>query len=58
MIMKNSVTDELVNKMYHLTKALDIAKGVIDTLQVENDKLKTLLEDINSNQSHDYAGVA
>jgi argininosuccinate lyase len=56
--MKNSVTDELVNKMYHLTKALDIAKGVIDTLQVENDKLKTLLEDINSNQSHDYAGVA
>jgi hypothetical protein len=58
MITKNTVTDELVNKIYHLTKALDIAKNVIDTLQIENDKLKTLLEDINSNQNHEYAGAA
>lgn len=56
MIMKNTVTDELVNKIYHLTKALNIAKDVIDTLQTENEKLKTLLEDVDVNKQ-EYAGA-
>jgi hypothetical protein len=56
MIMKNTVTDELVNKIYHLTKALNIAKDVIDTLQAENEKLKTLLEDVDVNKQ-EYAGA-
>jgi hypothetical protein len=41
--MKNYVTDELVNKIYHLTKAVDQAKQIITKLEKENKKLKELL---------------
>jgi len=43
MIMKNYVTDELINKVYHLTKALNQAESIIKTLEVENDNLKETL---------------
>ena len=43
MIMKNYVTDELVNKIYHLTKAIDQAKEIIAKLEKENKELKELL---------------
>ena len=43
MIMKNHVTDELVNKIYHLTKAVDQAKEIIVKLEQENKRLKDLL---------------
>jgi hypothetical protein len=41
--MKNYVTDELINKVYHLTKALNQAESIIKTLEVENDNLKETL---------------
>ena len=43
MIMKNYVTDELINKVYHLTKALNQAESIIKILEVENDNLKETL---------------
>ena len=43
MIIKNYVTDELVNKIYHLTKAVDQAKEIIVKLEQENKRLKDLL---------------
>jgi hypothetical protein len=41
--MKNYVTDELINKVYHLTKALNQAESIIKTLEVENNTLKETL---------------
>jgi len=46
MIMKNYVTDELVNKVYHLTKALNQAESIIKTLETENNSLKEALSSI------------
>jgi hypothetical protein len=46
MIMKNYVTDELINKVYHLTKALNQAESIIKTLEVENNNLKEALSSI------------
>lgn len=60
MIMKNTVTDELVNKIYHLTKALDTAKEAVETLQKENENLKHLLEEMTDSYSneHEFAGAS
>jgi hypothetical protein len=44
--MKNYVTDELINKVYHLTKALNQAESIIKILEVENDNLKETLSSI------------
>jgi|LakMenE18May11ns_1017448.scaffolds.fasta_scaffold9942215_3 hypothetical protein len=46
MIMKNTVTDELVNKLYHLTKALNHAESIIKALEQENNSLKETLSSI------------
>jgi hypothetical protein len=46
MIIKNYVTDELINKVYHLTKALNQAESIIKILEVENDNLKEKLSSI------------
>jgi hypothetical protein len=46
MIMKNYVTDELVNKIYHLTKALNQTESIIKTLEEENNSLKETLSSI------------
>jgi|LakMenEpi03Aug12_release.lakeMendotaPanAssembly.Ray.scaffolds.fasta_scaffold3356188_2 hypothetical protein len=50
MIMKNTVTDELINKVYQLTKALNTAESIIKTLEQENEGLKQTL----SLLSNDY----
>lgn len=55
MIMKNSVTNELLNKVYHLTNALNKAETLVDTLQQENENLKHILSEItDSKQIHEY----
>ena len=55
MIMKNSVTDELINKLYHLTKALDKAETLVNTLQQENENLKHILSEITDpNHTQEY----
>ena len=46
MIMLNYVSDELANKVYHLTKALNEANIIIKTLEKENQELKENLEHI------------
>ena len=43
MIITNYVSDELANKVYHLTKALNQAEDIVETLQKENDNLKEAL---------------
>lgn len=43
MIMTNYVSDELANKVYHLTKALNQAEGIVEMLQRENDNLREVL---------------
>lgn len=51
MVVKNTITDELINKMYHLTKALNMAESIIETLQQENENLKHILSDMgNTNE--------
>lgn len=50
MIMKNTVTDELINKVYQLTKALTTAESIIKILEQENEGLKQTL----SLLSNDY----
>jgi hypothetical protein len=44
--MKNYVTDELINKVYHLTKAITQAESIIKTLELENNILKEKLSSI------------
>jgi hypothetical protein len=41
--MKNYVADELINKVYHLTKALNQAETIIKTIEQENISLKEML---------------
>lgn len=43
MIMKNYVADELSNKVYHLTLALEQANEIIDKLDEENKNLREVL---------------
>lgn len=52
MIMKNTVTDELVNKVYHLTRALDSAQNIVKTLEKENERLKSLLSQLSYNKDN------
>lgn len=47
MIMKNYVSDELANKVYHLTQALNQAEKIIASLQKENDALKETVIQLN-----------
>jgi thymidine phosphorylase len=44
MIIKNYVSDELANKVYHLTQALIQAEKIVKSLQEENDHLKEIIE--------------
>jgi hypothetical protein len=47
MIMKNYVADELANKVYHLTKALNQAESIIKTLEDENNALKEVISKLS-----------
>lgn len=44
MKMHSYITDELVNKIYHLSEALNKAKTIIDTLEEENNSLKEVIK--------------
>jgi hypothetical protein len=57
MIMKNYVTDELVNKVFHLYKALNQAENIISVLQEENQKLKNLLFPNDNTENKDTVKI-
>ena len=46
MIMKNYVADELANKVYHLTLALQQASQIIEKLDAQNESLKQILSNL------------
>jgi hypothetical protein len=48
--MKNYVADELSNKVYHLSKALDQAQKVLSILEKENLMLKKILQEIDDHK--------
>lgn len=54
MIMKNYVADELSNKVYHLHKALEQAKSIIDVLEEENKSLRNALNNLAFINNEDY----
>lgn len=58
MIMKNYVADELSNKVYHLTLALEKANEIIEKLDEENKNLKEVLnfwEGFDKNKDHNIS---
>lgn len=58
MIMKNYVSDELANKVYHLTKALNQAEKIIESLQQENDSLKKVASKLQSIEENNLLCMA
>ena len=54
MITKNTVTDELVNKIYHLSKALTQAQSIIGTFEKENKRLLDVLNGLTSDNNESY----
>ena len=54
MIMKNYVSDELLNKVQHCTRALETAMSIVDTLQIENQNLSDALYKLTSINKVDY----
>ena len=54
MIIKNTVTDELVNKIYHLSKALTQAQSIINTFEQENKRLQDVLNGLTSENNESY----
>lgn len=50
---KPSITDELVNKVKYLHKALDQANTIIATLEQENKRLKDVLTNLASLNNKD-----
>lgn len=54
MNMKNWVSDELSNKVYHLQKALNKADEIISVLQEENCRLQDALNNLTSTSKKDY----
>jgi len=55
MIMKNYVSDELANKVYHLTQALNKAEHIVSILEEENKNLKDAFNNLASLNKEDYA---
>lgn len=55
MIMKNYVADELANKVYHLTQALQQATDIIQKLDTQNENLKQILSNLGvETESNDH----
>ena len=55
MIMTNYVSDELANKVYHLTQALNKAERIVSILEEENKNLKDAFNNLASLNKEDYA---
>jgi hypothetical protein len=53
--MKNYVTDELMNKVYHLTQALNRAEHIVSVLEKENKSLRDAFNNLASLNKEDYA---
>jgi hypothetical protein len=53
--MKNYVSDELANKVYHLTQALNKAERIVSILEEENKSLKDAFNNLASLNKEDYA---
>lgn len=53
-MFNKSLNDELVNKIYHLSKALDDAKKNIESLQHRNNCLIDTLTNLASINKEDY----
>ena len=53
MIMKNYVADELANKVYHLTKALQQANDIIHNLEIQNEILTDALSGLSQENTKD-----
>jgi hypothetical protein len=51
MIMKNYVADELSNKVYHLTMALEKANEIIKRLEEQNQSLEKAFGDLYCDKS-------
>lgn len=48
MTMNSYVADELANKVYHLTQALNQTQEIVKRLEIENATLKECLDDIQN----------
>lgn len=55
MIMTNYVSDELANKVYHLTKALKKTEEIFFLLEKENKNLGDVFNNLTSLNKKDYA---
>ena len=53
--MNNYVADELYNKVYHLSQALEHTKRIVDILEKENENLKVLMKNLESQDSQSFA---
>ena len=54
MIMKNYVSDELLNKVQKFSRALESAMSIVDTFQIENKVLSDALYKLTSINKVDY----
>jgi hypothetical protein len=52
--MNTFVADELANKVYHLSQALNQAKTIINTLEIENKNLIDAFNNLASQNKEDY----
>jgi len=57
MIMKNYVADELANKVYHLTKALEQANAIINNLEIHNEILTDALSFFSDKKDNELVGA-
>jgi len=57
MIMKNYVADELANKVYHLTKALEQANAIINNLEIHNEILTDALSFFSDKKDEELVGA-
>ena len=53
--MTNYVSDELANKVYHLTQALNKTEHIVSILEKENKNLKDAFNNLASLNKEDYA---
>lgn len=53
--MSISINDELANKIFHLSKALESAKKAIHFLEIQNSCLKDAFANLASLNKEDYA---
>jgi len=58
MIMKNSVTAELIDEIHDLTNVINQAEFIVSRLEEENNYLKETLSYIYSQENNSLAGIS